>query len=167
MAEETTEQEIKTPKPPEQRNPTGKGGFGDHPENRNPGGWKKENTFSYQMNRFKNMTIDELDEWNRTTPKSKRTVAEDLAFNRIFNAREDLAEFKEVADRTEGKAKQVIETEATVQFKSNKEVADDLEKILMEGSEEPQNEPKEEPQTEPVYPEPTDPTQPLDYENKN
>ena len=28
------------------RNPEGKGGFGDNPQNRNPGGWKKEESIS-------------------------------------------------------------------------------------------------------------------------
>ena len=40
-------------------NPTGKGGFGDHPENRNPGGWRPEYTPSYQYRRFMNMDSDE------------------------------------------------------------------------------------------------------------
>lgn len=89
-------------------NPTGKGGFADHPEHRNPGGWDPKNTFSYQMNRFKNMTITELEEWNKNTPKNERTVAMDLAFKRVFNAQTDLNEYREVADRTEGKAPQTI-----------------------------------------------------------
>jgi hypothetical protein len=130
MVEETTQQEIKTVTPPELRNPAGKGGFADHPEHRSPGGWKKENTFSYQMNRFKNMTIDELQVWNTDTPNSRRTVAEDLAFKRVFAAQNDLAEFKEVADRTEGKAKQVIEQEIDVNVTSNKEVAARLQDVL-------------------------------------
>jgi hypothetical protein len=107
MTENTTQQVHKNKiNPP---NPDGKGGFGDNPQNRNPGGWKKENTFSYQMNRFKNMTVDELRDWNKNTPNSERTVAEDLAFARVFKAQKELSEFKEVADRTEGKAVQKIE----------------------------------------------------------
>ena len=61
------------------------------------------------MNRFKNMTVDELRDWNKNTPNSERTVAEDLAFARVFKAQKELSEFKEVADRTEGKAVQKIE----------------------------------------------------------
>lgn len=94
-------------------NPTGKGGFIDHPENRSDGRWNPKNTFSFQMNRFKNMTIAELEEWNKTTPKNTRTVAEDLAFRRVLNATDRLDEFKEVADRTEGKAVQRVETKVT------------------------------------------------------
>jgi hypothetical protein len=100
-------------------NPTGKGGFGEHPENRSPGGWKPENTFSYQMNRFKAMTLTELEDWNKNTSKDKRTVAEDLAFRRIFNSQNKLDEFKEVANRTEGMPKQEVKTdgEMTVTIK--------------------------------------------------
>jgi len=86
-------------------NPTGKGGFADHPELRSPGGWKKENTFSWQMNRFKNMTQEELVAWGKT-PEKKRLVVEQMAFVRITKAMLDLEEFKVVADRSEGKAVQ-------------------------------------------------------------
>ena len=103
---ETTDQVFKTP--PELRNPDGKGGFGDNPQNRSNGTWDSKNTFSFQMNRFKNMTISELDFWNKNTPKEIRTVAEDLAFHRVFNAQKDLKEFEVVADRTEGKAPQTM-----------------------------------------------------------
>lgn len=41
-------------------NPTGKGGFGDNPQNRNPGGWSKSDTL-----RFKIEKASVLDE---TTP---------------------------------------------------------------------------------------------------
>jgi len=90
------------------RNPTGKGGFGDHPENRNPGGWNKEMVFSYQYRRFMNMT---LEEWNafRVLPLDKKTVVEELAFNAVQRAKESLADVKEITDRTEGKAPQSID----------------------------------------------------------
>lgn len=88
-------------------NPTGKGGFGDNPQNRNPGGWKKENTISYQYHRFMNMTPDELREWSKT-PNSERTVAMDLAYNRVLEARKSLQDVKEITDRTEGKPAQTI-----------------------------------------------------------
>jgi hypothetical protein len=89
-------------------NPTGKGGFGDHPEHRSNGYWDSKNTFSFQLGRFKKMTIQQLEDWNKNTPKEVRTVAEDLAFIRIFKARENLKEFEVVADRTEGKAVQPV-----------------------------------------------------------
>jgi hypothetical protein len=102
----TTQQASEGKKPP--TNPTGKGGFGDNPENRNPGGWKKENTISYQYNRFMNMTPDELVKWSKT-PNSERTVAMDLAYHRVIEAKKSLADVKEITDRTEGKAPQSID----------------------------------------------------------
>jgi hypothetical protein len=108
---ETTEQDYTTP--PEKRNPTGKGGFGDNPQNRNPGGWNKDNSFSYQYKRFMNMTVSELEEWNKNTNKTERTIAEDLAFKRIMASRESLPDVKEITDRTEGKPKQTIDGSIT------------------------------------------------------
>ncbi len=90
-------------------NPTGKGGFRDHPEHRNNGTWDVRKSFTYQMNKFKNMTVSEFLKWPDNCPNDIRTVAEDLAYQRVFNARKDLMEFKEVADRTEGKATQPID----------------------------------------------------------
>lgn len=95
-------------KPP---NPTGKGGFQERPQDRNPGTWNPRNTFSFQMNRFKNMTITELEDWNKNTPKNVRTVAEDLAYRRVVNSQKELQEFREVADRTEGRAVQPLKHE--------------------------------------------------------
>jgi hypothetical protein len=89
-------------------NPTGKGGFGDHPENRNAGGWKPEYVFSYQYRRFMNMTVEELEKY-ADTPVNERTVVEDLAYNRVVAAKQSLPDVKEITDRTEGKAQQSID----------------------------------------------------------
>lgn len=101
----TTQQE----EPKKGNNPTGKGGFADNPQNRNPGGWKKENTISYQYNRFLNMTTAELQEWASTTPETERTIAMNLAYNRIIEAKKSLPDIKEITDRTEGKAPQSMD----------------------------------------------------------
>ena len=89
-------------------NPTGKGGFGDNPQNRNPGGWKKEMVFSYQYKRFMNMTVDELRDYAKKSDK-ERTVVEDLAYSRVIAAKKSLPDVKEITDRTEGKAPQFID----------------------------------------------------------
>lgn len=90
-------------------NPTGKGGFGDRPEDINAGGRpKNQESFTWWMNFFKNMNVKDFLSWGTATPEDERVVAADLAYNRVFNARKDLAEFKEVADRTEGRAPQTI-----------------------------------------------------------
>lgn len=92
------------------RNPTGKGGFGDNPQNRSDGGWKKEDSISYQYNRLMRMTADEFEEFKSS---EKLTMAQKIAINRIKGAlKEDafsLNETKEITDRTEGKAPQKID----------------------------------------------------------
>ena len=101
---ETTQQVT----PPEKRNPTGKGGFGDHPENRSPGGWRPEVTFSYQYKRFIAMTNDQLQEYRLIEPM-KHLVVEELAYNAVMRAKNSLADMKEITDRTEGKAAQSLD----------------------------------------------------------
>lgn len=98
----TTDQEDKG------NNPEGKGGFQDHPEHRNPGGWKKVETFRYWFEKFKEMTGDEFTKWAIDNPEGKRTKAASLAYRRMVNSQEDLKEFQEVADRSEGKAPQTL-----------------------------------------------------------
>ena len=83
-------------------------GFDKHPENRSPGGWKKEMVFSYQYKRFMNMTVEELREYS-SKKDSDRTVVEDLAYARVVSAKKSLPDVKEITDRTEGKAPQVID----------------------------------------------------------
>lgn len=87
-------------------NPTGKGGFGDHPENRNPGGWKKEESISYQYNLIGRMSDEELENF---VPK---TQFQKIALARVKQARDErygLPDAKELADRTEGKPSQAID----------------------------------------------------------
>lgn len=90
-------------------NPTGKGGFRDHPENRASGRWSTESSFSYWYNKFKDMSVKEFEEWSTSNPKEDRKVAADLAYTRIIRSRSDLKEFQEVADRSEGKARQAVD----------------------------------------------------------
>jgi hypothetical protein len=90
-------------------NPTGKGGFGDNPQNRSDGRWSKDNSFSYWMNHFKSLTITEFEEYQEKKPREQRTMAEQLAFTRVNNAQMNLKEFEVVANRTEGKPKQNID----------------------------------------------------------
>jgi hypothetical protein len=83
-------------------------GFNKHPENISPGGWKKENTISYQYNRFLNMTPEELKAFSQT-PDKERTVAMDIAYSRVLASRKSLPDVREITDRTEGKAAQAID----------------------------------------------------------
>lgn len=90
-------------------NPTGKGGFQERPQDRNSGTWNSKMVFSHQYRRFMHMTITEIEEWSKNTPKSERTVVEDLAYNRVIAAKQSLPDVKEITDRTEGKAPQSID----------------------------------------------------------
>ena len=91
-------------------NPTGKGGFKDHPENRSPGGWDKEGTISYQYNRLMRMSKEEL---NAFEPQ---TIAQEIALVRLKQAKKDLGlpDAKEVTDRTEGRAAQSIRLDGSL-----------------------------------------------------
>lgn len=86
-------------------NPEGKGGFGDHPENRNPGGWDKTQSISYQYNRLMRLPFEELKNFQ------PETVAQKIALQRVRTAitNEGLQDTKEITDRTEGKAPQSID----------------------------------------------------------
>ncbi|HWA52332.1 MAG TPA: hypothetical protein VG895_04750 [Patescibacteria group bacterium] len=85
-------------------NKTGRGGFADHPENRNPGGRPKNlESFKYWLDYFKKMSVDEFLCWQKEISNKDRTVAAELAFLMIVSARNNLKSFKEIADITEGK----------------------------------------------------------------
>lgn len=85
-------------------NAEGKGGFADNPQNRNPGGWNKEHSISYQYNRLMRMKPAELAKFK------PETVAQKIALTRIKEAIKTggLPDAKEITDRTEGKAPQFI-----------------------------------------------------------
>lgn len=90
-------------------NPTGKGGFQDHPELRNDGRWDYRDSYSYWLSKLERMTLKEVHAFKKTYPESKRTVAMDLAFRHTKSARSDINFAKERSDRTVGKAKQSID----------------------------------------------------------
>lgn len=97
-------------------NPTGKGGFGDNPQNRNPGGWDKSTSISYQYNRLLRMSVEDVKEF---TPS---TTAELIAKQRITEAWEDnnvtkggaLMVTKEITDRIEGRPAQSVKLDADI-----------------------------------------------------
>jgi len=99
----TTKQVSQTKNVP---NPSGKGGFGDNPQNRSDGGWKKEDSISYQYNMLMRLHPDELSNFE------PQTVAQSIALKRIQAANhktQGLSDTKEITDRTEGKAPQSID----------------------------------------------------------
>jgi len=86
-------------------NPTGKGGFQDHPELINYGGRpKNEQRFGYWLQFFKNMTVREFLDYEKSRNNDDMFVAEAIAYDRVKKSRKELSEYKDLADRTEGKA---------------------------------------------------------------
>jgi hypothetical protein len=107
-------------------NPTGKGGFGDNPENRNAGYWSSKDSISFQYKRFLRMSIKDLKTWLVDTPDSERTVAMDIAYSRVVASKRSLADAKEVTDRTEGKALQTVDMSMDTTLKSTRQKIGDF-----------------------------------------
>ena len=84
-------------------NPTGKGGFGDNPQNRSDGGWKKEDSITYQYNKLLRLTPSELVSFQ------PETVAQKIALGRVNAAFDSLRDVQEITDRIEGKAQQSVD----------------------------------------------------------
>lgn len=87
-------------------NPTGKGGFQERPEQIAKGRWSGETSISYNMNKLIRCSVDEFKTWIEKHPDTERTMAQEIAYQAVLNARKDLSYLKEVNDRTEGKPQQ-------------------------------------------------------------
>lgn len=85
-------------------NPTGKGGFKDHPELRSPGVWNPEMTFSFQYMKFNSMSVEEFKDWKENHPE--RTMVQEIAWGAVFKARTEHKYLTEVTNRTEGMPRQ-------------------------------------------------------------
>lgn len=89
------------------RNPEGKGGFGDNPDNRGSGRWSKDTSISYWYNKLGRMTDEERAAFEPTTDFQR------IALKRLSQAlgTDELAlkTTKEITDRTEGRPKQDID----------------------------------------------------------
>jgi hypothetical protein len=92
-------------------NPKGIGGFGDNPQNRNSGRWRKDDSISYQYHKLLTMSKEELEDFE------PETVAQKIALTRVTRAmrsdEDGLKETREVTDRTEGKPKQSVDLDAS------------------------------------------------------
>ena len=110
-----TTNQVRTPP-----NPTGKGGFGDHPENISPGGWSKENSYSYWQNYFKNLTSREFQVFPTNNPNM--TMAAVGAYARVAKSITDRQEFEGVANRTEGMPVVKSQVDANVNITIDKDL---------------------------------------------
>lgn len=86
------------------RNPTGKGGFGDNPQNRNPGGWRKEDTPRYKLEKMMKLSHKELQDFalDEDNPLFDRKIAK-------FIADGDWKTIKDMVAEVYGTPKQTIE----------------------------------------------------------
>lgn len=72
-------------------NPTGKGGFGDNPQNRNPGGWKKEDTPRAKLEKIMNeLTIEDLRNF-KSRSEAERKLGDDIVAGMVWAARNAIA----------------------------------------------------------------------------
>lgn len=101
-------------------NPNGIGGFGDNPENINPGGRPKNiQRVGYWLQFFKDMTFDELNAYVKERTLNEMYVAELLAYEQVLKSRESFKMYKDMIDRTEGRAPQKIDLEVDDQSGNN------------------------------------------------
>ena len=89
------------------RNPTGKGGFGDNPQNRSSGHWDKEESISYWYNKLGRMTDEEYEKWQPANRNQR--IAHQRYVEACGTGELALKATKEITDRTEGRPKQDID----------------------------------------------------------
>lgn len=92
-------------------NPTGKGGFGDHPENACHGRWRKEDSYTYNVNRYGRMTDIELQEVILQAKGGELTQFQRAALQTVLDMqkREGWKKLVDTVDRVDGKALQPVE----------------------------------------------------------
>ena len=92
-------------------NPTGKGGFGDHPENACHGRWRKEDSYTYNVNKFGRMTDIELQEVILQAKGGELTQFQRAALQTVLDMqkREGWKKLVDTVDRVDGKALQPVE----------------------------------------------------------
>lgn len=98
MTGKTTDQVRKVP------NPTGKGGFGDNPENRNPGGWKKTDTLRFKIE--KASELDRLELQDIVNDESESMLLRKFAEATL---KADWRMIKEITEMLYGKPKETVD----------------------------------------------------------
>lgn len=92
--------------------------FADRPQDRSNGHWDSRKTLSFQYKKFMNMSVEDFKKWGQEVPQSERTMAEEIAYARVNEARgsakRGLKTTIEITDRTEGKATQYIESRTEI-----------------------------------------------------
>lgn len=116
-------------------NPLGKGGFQERPDDIAKGGhWGADTSISYQYNVLIRLSVNDFMKWIEEHPKDQRTLAQEMAYNAVVKARDDLSYLKEVTDRTEGKAPQTVTMQGGF-FNETKLVIEEVENKPIEAIE--------------------------------
>ena len=106
-------------------NPAGKGGFGEHPENRHDGRWSMEDSIPYWFNKFQRMALEEFNEWLTVHP-TEITPAIKTAWQRVNEmmqgGKDALAPTDMVLDRTIGKPRMTVDNNVGVQDDNRLEI---------------------------------------------
>lgn len=98
MSKRTSKQVKKAP------NPTGKGGFGDNPQNRHNGAWKKEDTPRFKLEQMMKLPETELKKLAKDTnaPLFERKIA-------IALAKGDWKEIREMIHEVYGRPQESVD----------------------------------------------------------
>jgi len=90
-------------------NPKGIGGFGDNPQNRNPGGWKKSDTARFKLERMMELSDQDLQIVidDDTAPLFERKLA-------IAISEGDWKTIREMIDQVYGQPKQTVDTTVVI-----------------------------------------------------
>jgi hypothetical protein len=123
------------------RNPTGKGGFGDNPQNRNDRGLAK--TPIFYINHYGVQTVEEILKAIKK-PNSEKTVFENIALKSLSRAQYDQKERKDVMDRVDGTSVQrteitgkdgsALEVSTGLTAEQEKAIRDKITEVVMEAT---------------------------------
>lgn len=93
------------------RNPTGKGGFGDHPENAAHGRWNSADSYSYNVQKYGRMTDIELQEIILKSKSGELTQFQKAALQTVLdmNDKDGWKKLVDTVDRCDGRAMQPVE----------------------------------------------------------
>lgn len=98
-------------------NPNGIGGFADNPENINQGGRPKNaQRYGYWLQFFKDMKVSDFETYSTHKPEGEMYLAEVQAYRCMQSVANDYKLWSIVADRTEGRPSQPIDTTSNNQI---------------------------------------------------
>lgn len=121
MSKKTSKQVKKAP------NPTGKGGFGDNPQNRSSGAWKKADTPRFKLEQMMKLPEPELKKLAKDTnaPLFERKIA-------IALAKGDWKEIREMIHEVYGRPQESVDVTSSGEKVSSVSVNEIVTKILNE-----------------------------------